>query len=148
MAGGLISLLTSALTLAGTYRLERLRWKQADERRLQQDRIRAYTRFLALVYELLTVSGKRPVEAQLALLGKYMQSLAEVDLLSSIPVREAAGELYTITVEDHNLADEVPQEKGKRLEKRDRWIRAYREAVRAELDLELPPPRPIGPSDT
>ena len=52
LAGGLIALTASALTVLGTYALERARWRREEQRHSREERLRAYTRFLGSYYVL------------------------------------------------------------------------------------------------
>jgi hypothetical protein len=96
------AILGGCLSWLGAYVVDRRRWRREDSRRYESERRHAYCRFLGCVSRLTNkddpIAGK-PLSSKDDLVTEWLVALAEVELVASEEVREAA-QLFAMIVSD------------------------------------------------
>jgi hypothetical protein len=146
LAGGLIALAASALTVLGTYALEHARWRREEQRHSREERLRAYTRFLGSYYVLRglqATGGGRPEQLDHAVLQEVGTSRAELEMLAPPTVSDAAYEMVSAADQMKPKTDEGLEAFVQRSEKHLRPKRtAFLLAAQADLGVAIPDPTP------
>jgi hypothetical protein len=143
VAGGLIALAASGITMGGTYAIERARWSREEKRYMQQQRLLAYTRFLAAIYLILSDDPNAPPADSDEALRDAVNALAELDILAPPPVKEAASELraaVSLKPKPGEGTEAYSQRRGKAV---DAKREAFAEAVKEDLGISPPDPTPV-----
>lgn len=138
VAGGLIALTASALATAGTYWIERGRWQREDKRRFQQERLQAYTRFLSAVYVVALMPEGASHRDDPTLLQNVSNGYAELQILASKPVREAAYHLSQAVVIERQPDEPWEVYHNRRMQAMRSKVDPFRDAAQEELNMPVP----------
>lgn len=141
VAGGLIALAAAGLTTMGTYFIERARWRREDKRRFQQDRLQAYARYLSICRQAGLKVHSLSTEIQEAgyqTLQRLQDAQAEVLILASPPVWEAANDLFWTAASERG-EDEAEEDYNERKQQEiSDKTRMFRKAAQKELGIQIP----------